>query len=338
VSNVNQYGACPDSSGGCCDVTEFLSNFFLGLIYESASISIAKCGEVGAVNIHVDPSQQNVFWKHRHDYFDAFDPDGDTYHVETDWSYAKDGVGACILTYLRTGSSVRTEPDVPDDVVTLNTTNPSPPDIWTGIVDGEAFSGVWSNPVSGPGAGGTVNESTIYSNVYTDAAILTEGMTELDSALFAPGASDAQSILLNYVIGVVDSGVGANMRKIRYKIQHRPTITCYLKVWLYRRFRPFNTFGASDVATVLGSPYEWNGSGDPCLPDFTEGYLHENNLITQGDWTVEMPPDTEGGQHFIEVWKFSFIEGYVPDDPTLEVGVLTRPDPDLNSNGFPTTP
>ena len=326
MSSVNQYGACPDTPGGCCDISEFLGNFSLGLIYESALASVPKCGEYPGL------PTSDKFWRHRTRNIDAVG-DGKTYHTElhAQWD---DSSGSCLYHMTITGSS--TGPDF--NVALFNESfspSSSPPDIWTGTVNGEPFEGPWSNPVPGEFA----TQVTTYSDEYTDAEIIAKGQALLDSQAFAELGFDSARSQLNMSDGQPTGpppGIGVEMRKIRYKIQHRPTITCYLKVWLARIFHEQNTPVALDVVTPLDSSYEWLPTNDPCLPDFTKHYGHVDNLITQSDWTIELPPDLVGGENKIVVYKFSFLQGYEPDDPELIAGALTRPDPDPESNGFPT--
>lgn len=108
-----------------------------------------------------------------------------------------------------------------------------------------------------------------------------------------------------------------SVRRARWRIKHAPTGTCYLKVWIRRRFQPEG--GGSETITSL-TPYTWTGSGNPCLADPTKPPTHEDNSITSSA-TTEDEPATDG-ENFIEIVKWSCLEGYEPPD-------------DGSANGFP---
>lgn len=118
------------------------------------------------------------------------------------------------------------------------------------------------------------------------------------------------------------------VQKAKLKLVHPPTPTCYLKVWVRKRFTPAN--GDPDTLTDVAS-YEWSGTGRPCLEDDEKWWLDPDNRITSVQtWELDVPE--EPGVLTLEVKKYSFVQGYEPDNP-LPDG--SRPDPDNNPNAFP---
>lgn len=111
-----------------------------------------------------------------------------------------------------------------------------------------------------------------------------------------------------------------SIQKFKWRLAHPPTGTCYLKVWLQKRFHPET---GTDTVTPLAA-YEWTGSGSPCFTDATKGVDHADNRIT-GEPSEEDIPATDGTTT-IEIVKFSCIPGYEPDISDPE-----NPQP----NGFP---
>lgn len=137
----------------------------------------------------------------------------------------------------------------------------------------------------------------------------------------------------NYVVNTA-----RNAQKIRWKLQHSPTATCYLKVWFVRTTRPKGGTGSTDVIEEL-PPYEWSPTpgdpGDLCIADPLKAWFDADNAISSS--TTEEPLMSFDGQSTVIIKKWSMIPGYVPDDP-LNIAYNfggTRPIPDLNPNGFP---
>lgn len=97
------------------------------------------------------------------------------------------------------------------------------------------------------------------------------------------------------------------LRRVKWRIRHDPTGTCYYKVWPRKVFQPEG--GGSPTLTDL-TPYVWNGTGNPCLPDPTAGVTDEANYI-RGTATELMEPSTDG-EITIEVVKWSCVPGYEP--------------------------
>jgi hypothetical protein len=106
-------------------------------------------------------------------------------------------------------------------------------------------------------------------------------------------------------------------RKIKWRLAHDPTGTCYLKVWLQKRFTPEG--GGADTITAL-TPYEWTGTGNPC---FAEALLPPDDAANR----IASSPTEEGvpaadGTTTIEIVKWSCVSGYTPPD-------------DGSANGYP---
>jgi hypothetical protein len=107
---------------------------------------------------------------------------------------------------------------------------------------------------------------------------------------------------------------------MRWRLEHKPTGTCYFKAWLRRDWTPE---GGSTVSTSIS--YEWTGTGNPCLIDPTKSVDDISNLIIPNP-TEEGVPDTDGTVRIWDLLKYSCLPGYEPD----------QSDPDNpQPNGFP---
>lgn len=121
---------------------------------------------------------------------------------------------------------------------------------------------------------------------------------------------------------------------LEVRIAHPPTATGYLKVWLVARTRTFDqqtdTYGPpTDAAFEV---YEWNGAP----ADMTIGMNEPGNRV-EGE-TYVVPRPAEQTKVTIEVFKFSFLPEYEPDDPQVDAEndyAFIRPTPDCLSNGVP---
>lgn len=123
---------------------------------------------------------------------------------------------------------------------------------------------------------------------------------------------------------------------LEVRIAHPPTATCYLKVWLVARTREYDqqteTYGPpTDAAFQI---YEWEGAP----ADMTIGINEQANRV-EGETYVVPRPDEAQTKVTIEVFKFSFLPEYEPDDPQVDSEndyAFIRPTPDCLSNGVPT--
>ena len=156
--------------------------------------------------------------------------------------------------------------------------------------------------------------STVYSNPYveeTTAALIARTVAAL------PAYPDPRNESYTWSSRNLYPGeLSYNLRRIKWRIVHSPNATCYLKVWFQRHFFPET---GAEVITPL-TPYEWIGSGTPCLIDVSKPFYYSENYIRSA-FTEEMEPSTDG-YVAIEIVKYSFVAGYVPPD-------------DGTANGFP---
>jgi hypothetical protein len=118
------------------------------------------------------------------------------------------------------------------------------------------------------------------------------------------------------------------------RIVHPPTATGYLKVWLLKRVRQY------DTETLLFGPltdsqfnvYEWSGTPASNL----DGIDSEANRIESAPIEIDRPDEQTSVEVVVQKW--SLIPGYEPSDPIVneETFELERPSPDCESNGVPT--
>lgn len=125
------------------------------------------------------------------------------------------------------------------------------------------------------------------------------------------------------------SGDPVNPHRRLYHVGHQATGTCYLKVWIRKTINTGGQITHDDSQT-----YEWNGTGNPCLPDPNKSVEDEANRIEGEPFEVEMQYNTTDGQgqsvvayvEAVEILKYSCVPGYEPDISDEE-----NPQP----NGFP---
>jgi len=105
-----------------------------------------------------------------------------------------------------------------------------------------------------------------------------------------------------------------------WKIEHSPTASCYLRVWLRSKFTPTE----GEVVYTDLDPYVWSGSGNPCLINPLLSVSDDANVIHGG--ANDLPIPQENGTEIVEVMKWSYLPDYEPDIS----------DPSNNQpNGFP---
>lgn len=120
---------------------------------------------------------------------------------------------------------------------------------------------------------------------------------------------------LNGALWVLDAGETILIRiKTLWRICHPPTGTCYLKVWLKKVFEPWITFENPNPEPIEEDiePYEWSGSGNPCIANDQKIYNHEDNLI-RGEASEIDTSSRQNGYYGILVKKWSCVRGYEPD-------------------------
>jgi len=189
-----------------------------------------------------------------------------------------------------------------------------------GVWVGDFFFG-WS-PLSDPEATVTFE----YTDEDTTADLIARAKSSLPDFVAPPsGAGSAGRDLLSHEAQIM-------LRRMRWKLRHRPSATCYLKVWLHKRFRPkVGSDGKQGPDTLTPLPtYEWTGTGTPCFSFPDKPFNHDDNVIS-GAEAIEDPPE-QNGYTAIEVTKWSLLRGYTPGNPQPDG---SRPSPDKRPNGFP---
>jgi hypothetical protein len=183
--------------------------------------------------------------------------------------------------------------------------------------------GSWSGDIF---LGGQTPTTTItHEDEYTTAQLL-ERAEQLELS-FDPegwaGVLDGSTIASR---SLAPGGNSIYLERAKFRFKHRPTASCYLKVWVLLIFTPEEGDPVEERVE-----YEWTGTGRPCVPDSAASIDGEDNLITSTEFDVALP--TENGTMSIWLLKWSCLPGYVPDDPDLET--FFRPSPDCRPNGFP---
>lgn len=132
-----------------------------------------------------------------------------------------------------------------------------------------------------------------------------------DWTLASPGGFGGVSafrLLANYSLDGEPDDSTCHFQKVQWRMVHRPSITCYLKVWFNSTFTP----RAGAPVTTAVAPYTWAPSGsNPCLPDPTKSVADNANIILGQIRDLEIP--AEDGTNTITIDKWSYVPGYVPD-------------------------
>lgn len=193
---------------------------------------------------------------------------------------------------------------------------------WTCSATQDAATGAWTNiitPAGGdatPGSGdcnvGCGSGTTVYSG-----AVTPESTSELISRAIAalPQYPESWTGSCSSYRNLSPDETSVTIRRLKWRIAHSPTASCYLKVWLRRKFTPEGE-GPAVYAPI--ESYEW--IGNPCIPDSTKPADHPENIIYGGESEEQEP--SEDGSTSIEIQKYSCVRGYTPPD-------------DGSANGFP---
>ena len=157
------------------------------------------------------------------------------------------------------------------------------------------------------------SESPTYSfaNPYTTAALISATVAALPE--WPTGWSGGCSAYRN--LSPEESSY--SIRRMKWRLTHARTGTCYLKVWLRTRFVPE---GGGDPTLSDLPPYTWTATGSPCFAANDEPPDSEANMLT-GDEFEEQEPSLDGTTT-VEIVKWSCLEGYTPPD-------------DGTANGYP---
>lgn len=110
-------------------------------------------------------------------------------------------------------------------------------------------------------------------------------------------------------------------RRIKWRMIHAPTASCYLKVWLSVVSK--DSPNSEETVEEL-EPYVWNGTGNPCFNDPTKLFSHEDNLIIgkENDFRFSEEEEITGSgilspqfhpRKFIKIEKYSYLPDYEPD-------------------------
>jgi len=108
--------------------------------------------------------------------------------------------------------------------------------------------------------------------------------------------------------------------KIQWRLVHLPTGTCYMKAWVYVTFVPEG--GLPEAPTI--TEYEWNGTGNPCLPVPNGVSADDDDQLTIVAG-AEVGVPALAGTTYVTL-KYSCVDGYEPD--------ITDPD-NMQPNGYP---
>jgi hypothetical protein len=121
-------------------------------------------------------------------------------------------------------------------------------------------------------------------------------------------------------------GTQKTERKIKWRLVHPPTGTCYLKVWVRMTFTPVappdppvtdppTPPTPRTPPTITEEIYEWSGTGNPCFTIPLEPVTAVGNIIHGAATEIGVPESN--GETAVEILKFSCVEGYEPniDDP-----------------------
>lgn len=120
-------------------------------------------------------------------------------------------------------------------------------------------------------------------------------------------------------------------RKVKFRVEHEPSPTGYLKVWLQKRTTPYThtqSEGSCSCSWVAGTPvyapagtYVWDGTptdGGFRLADKTKAPDACENFVKQPfplEVSLEEPSAGSGLEVEVIIQKYSFVPDYTPDDP-----------------------
>lgn len=96
-----------------------------------------------------------------------------------------------------------------------------------------------------------------------------------------------------------------SVRRVMWRIRHKPQGTCYLKVWLRTAFTPS---GGGETVYADLAPYEWNGTGNPCIANSALGVNHPSNAIFGSGNSLSEP--ASNGSLGIQILKWTCVRGH----------------------------
>ncbi|GEM_PF-5176389 len=136
------------------------------------------------------------------------------------------------------------------------------------------------------------------------------------SGYIGPGSSDSGYYPPQF-------NTSPNVERIRWKILHKPSASCYLKLWLQTVFLGLTEddsgkFTLADPVYTALAPYEWTGAGGAdgtCIP---AGLNLGQGLPLSANWIQgpenELDEPAQSGLAFVSAVKFSLLPGYEPPD------------------------
>jgi hypothetical protein len=128
----------------------------------------------------------------------------------------------------------------------------------------------------------------------------------------------------------LDGTNGQYFKSTVNRVEHSPTVTCYLKIWVkvlvqnYSYFREIIDGQTIITLEPVGEPqelsdfdYQWNGNGRPCIQDPSKRWDDEENQISAPiNWEIDVGTPSQGTAKTALIYnKSSIIEGYEPPWP-----------------------
>lgn len=167
---------------------------------------------------------------------------------------------------------------------------------------------------------GTPAYQAYYSDVVTDAQLEVEEKAHAAALLLAESLPSWGGIVegSNQPVSGAERSGGVTLTKSQIRVEHGPSPSCYLKVWIRSNF--WNA--ATETSSSLGvQTYEWNGTGDPCVTDPDLPASHEDNKIIEVT-PRDFSPPLEYGWISLEA-KYSVTPDFEPDWDDLHYTLLT---------------
>lgn len=276
----------------CCDTPDC---GLVGLQSESFSVSKSKCGFfVGG-----------VYYRKR---VTVVSRSGEDQYTNSS------GNGSCTTT-LRSDSTKTSTSEYPADCaggalgscVGSGSTSKTEAPSGSGTCAGDACSGTFDPCVENwpPSCPVDLGLITSRETSYSEPDTTGELESRASAALEAVAATGTGYLAFRNLSSDENS---LTITKFRYKIQHPPTASCYLKVWSDRVFTPEG--GGEAVVTADLDPYTWIGTGNPCFPDPGLPERHADNRVESGWYNVDVP-EADGTIYLRR--RRSCLAGYEPE-------------------------
>ena len=134
----------------------------------------------------------------------------------------------------------------------------------------------------------------------TTEVLLARAAGLLEAADYEPGGCEAA----RHLDGDEDA---ITLSKARFRLTHWPTGTCYLKAW----FKIITHLDGEEPTEEIVTK-EWRGASTPCLPNPDVGFDWSEEQRLLGEW-VEIAPPAENGSRWVELLKYTCVEGFEPE-------------------------